>query len=102
MEEYLYCQKLTKKFLMGLPTGVYIIGNSHKEVEPNIYTPFFHSYVAPPEKREIQWANIKNLRCNHKLCYVFLDFARCQKCMTSRSKEGSATFVISENIDFKI
>jgi hypothetical protein len=59
---------LTKKFLMSLPSGVFIVSNvGHSPVDP-----VFAEYVlSPAVERERQWEKIMSRGCNGRLCTVF-------------------------------
>jgi hypothetical protein len=59
---------LTKKFLMSLPNGVFIVSN----VVHSLVEPVFAEYVlSPATERERQWEKIVSLGCNGRLCHVF-------------------------------
>jgi len=59
--------KLTKKFLMGLPEGVWLISN----VGDSPYEPVFAETVLPLEEREGQWKRIVAASVSQQMCYVF-------------------------------
>ena len=63
--------KLTKKFFLGLPSGVYLVSNCYKKVAPNISTPIFHEYTEQPTKRISQWERIKTVGADQRLCDVY-------------------------------
>ena len=66
--------KLSKKILMELPTGVYIVSNCYKRIRPDKYVPAIEEEVVPFEQREAQWERIKAARANHRLCFVYTSF----------------------------
>jgi len=59
--------KLTKKFFMGLPEGVFLISN----LVQTLNSSKFEEYVTPVAEREKQWQKIVSLECNNRLCHVF-------------------------------
>ena len=59
--------KLTKKFLMELEEGQYLISS----IQHDIYNPLFSEAVFPVDKREGQWKRIVKLQVNNRLCEVF-------------------------------
>jgi len=59
--------KLTKKFLMGLPEGAWLISN----VGDSPYEPVFAETVLPLEEREGQWKRIVAASVSQQMCYVF-------------------------------
>ncbi len=63
--------KLTRKYLLGLPTGVYLVSNCYRRVGPNKSTPIFYEYVEQPEKRRFQWERIKAAGADQRLCDVY-------------------------------
>ena len=63
----LYSERLTKKFFLSLPYGVYLTSN----VALTPGQPIFAETVAPAEEREAQWKRILAGRVNHQLCNVF-------------------------------
>ena len=65
--EPIMSEKLTKKFLMDLDEGLYLISN----VTDNFYKPIFSEKVVPLRDRDEQWKRIKTLEVNHRLCEVF-------------------------------
>ena len=64
-------QKLTKKFFLSLPTGVYLVSNCYEMVSTDAYTPAFYEYVVASDQREAQWQRIKAAGANHRLCIVY-------------------------------
>jgi hypothetical protein len=61
--------KLTKKFLMGLPDGAFLMSNVAN------YSPFFSIYsakISPLNGREAQWKKILGVGANGRLCRVWL------------------------------
>ena len=59
--------KLTKKFLIELPTNSYLVSN----VGYDKYTPMYENRVVAASKRENQWNEIKQASVNNRLCYAF-------------------------------
>ena len=43
-------QKLTKKFFLELPTGVYLVSNCYEMVSADTYTPAFYDYVVASDQ----------------------------------------------------
>jgi hypothetical protein len=63
--------KLSKKVLMDLPTGAYLVSNCFKPVGPNRLAPAFTENVASPAEREAQWRRIKAAGIDQRLCFVY-------------------------------
>jgi hypothetical protein len=59
--------KLTKKYFMSLPTGVYLVSN----VGESPWEPSFAGYVAPVHVREKQWQQLRDLRVDRRACHIF-------------------------------
>ncbi len=62
-----YSERLTKKFFLSLPCGVYLTSNL--ALTPG--QPIFAEPVAPLDEREAQWKRIVAVRVNNQLCNVF-------------------------------
>jgi len=62
--------KLTKRFLMSLETGQYLVSNVHEPVGGGGYEPSFREVVAPPEQRPEQWLRIKAAYAYGRNCDV--------------------------------
>lgn len=60
-------EKLTKKFLMGLPEGLYLVSNTGWSPEE----PEFIEKVSPLSKRDEQWKRIIEAHVDQRLCNVF-------------------------------
>ena len=63
-------QKLTKRLLMRLPTGAFLVSNCQRSIGPNTVTPAFAAKVVPPDDRERQWQQIKNCGADGRTCEV--------------------------------
>jgi hypothetical protein len=61
-------EKLTKKFFMGLPKGVYLTSNTYKQNRKPIFADYV---VAKGAAREAQWKSIKASGVDQNLCNVF-------------------------------
>lgn len=61
------CEKLTKRFLMELPEGVYLVSNVYEQKGK----PAFAENVSPLPERNKQWERIVEAFANHRLCDVF-------------------------------
>jgi hypothetical protein len=60
--------RLTKRFLLSLPNGVYLMAN----IAGSNGNPIFGEYViSPPAEREKQWERIKEAGANNRLCRIF-------------------------------
>ena len=59
--------KLSKRFLLGLPEGVYLVSN----VMDAPGQPIFAQTVVPVSQRLAQWQAIVDAGVNHRLCHVF-------------------------------
>lgn len=60
-------EKLSKRLLMGLPSGVFLVSNVGE-------SPWEHKFaedVSPIDQREEQWQRIVQARVNHRMCMVF-------------------------------
>jgi len=64
-------QKLTKKLLMRLPAGSFLVSNCHKAIGPNMVTPVFAEKVVSLDDREWQWQRIKERGANGRTCEVY-------------------------------
>lgn len=60
--------KLTKKFLMSLPSGVYLMSNM---VAPDRDSVFRAYVLSPASEREKQWQIIKLAGADNRLCRLF-------------------------------
>lgn len=59
---------LTRKFLMSLPSGLFIVSNLVRDDGCSMYS----GYVLSPEfERAKQWDKIVSLGCNGRLCHIF-------------------------------
>jgi hypothetical protein len=67
MIQPLYNERLTRKFFMNLPEGVYLV--SGVGYAPGV--PVFGETVLPVAEREAQWQRIREARVNGRLCDVF-------------------------------
>lgn len=66
--------KLSKKFLMELDTGLYLVSNTYDNPYNRTipYKSIFSENVVAIEIRKEQWKRIVNARANNRLCDVFL------------------------------
>jgi hypothetical protein len=62
-------EKLSKRLLMGLPNGVFIVSG----IGESPWEPTFAEDAAPIDQREEQWQRIVQARVNHRMCMVFKD-----------------------------
>jgi hypothetical protein len=62
-------KKLTKKFFMGLPAGVFLASNCFTSPQK----PMFAQYVVPLEEREKQWKQICKANVDQRNCHTFKD-----------------------------
>lgn len=67
MTQPLYRERLSKKFFVSLPAGLYLVSNV--ALAPG--QPIFAKLVVPLETREAQWKRIKEVRVDGQLCSVF-------------------------------
>lgn len=58
---------LTKKLLMTLPEGCYIVSN----VTDGKGCPVYDGEVTGAEFRDLQWEKIKQVRADQRACHVF-------------------------------
>jgi hypothetical protein len=63
--------KLSKKLLMELPTGAYLVSNCYKPIGPSRVAPAFTESVAPPAEREVQWRRLRAASADHRLCFIY-------------------------------
>lgn len=61
------CRKLTKKFFMQLPEGVFLVSN----VFHNPTTTVFAEEVSPVSERSAQWDRIVSAGADQRGCRVF-------------------------------
>jgi hypothetical protein len=59
--------KLTKKYFMELPEGVYLVSNVYEDNN----MPAYEDEVSPLLKREEQWGKIVESYADQRLCNVF-------------------------------
>lgn len=59
--------KLTKKFLMKIPDGLYLVSN----LVDNKAKSIFIEKVSPLSEREAQWKRILSASVNQRKCHVF-------------------------------
>ena len=59
--------KLTRKYLMSLAEGLYLVSN----LMHNSTQSYFTEKVAPLKLRKGQWDRIKNVNADQRLCNVF-------------------------------
>jgi hypothetical protein len=60
--------RLTKKFFLSLPSGIYLMSN----LAGSDGNPIFAEYVISPlGEREKQWEKIKDTGANNRLCRIF-------------------------------
>ena len=71
--------KLTKKFFIDLPEGVYIVSNCYKKVRRNKYVPLFEETVGSLKERDTQWERIRSARANQRLCFVYTNLMDYKK-----------------------
>jgi len=69
--------KLTKRFLMSLETGQYIVSNVCNQ-EDGRFEPCFREKVLPLKDREKQWQRIKSACADGRLCNVLGSEMDCE------------------------
>ena len=67
--------KLTKKFLMKLPQGAYIVSNVFIQKGISVYS----NWVTPFPVRDRQWKAIYDSAADRRLCYVFQSKKEAEK-----------------------
>jgi len=67
MDKTIMYEKLSKKFFLGLPDGVFLVSNTM--LAPG--QPMFAQAVKPPNQRADQWQEIVAARVNGRKCMVF-------------------------------
>jgi len=61
-------QQLTKRFLMALPEGVYLVSS----VADDEFRPLFEQYITKAgPAREMQWEAVKKAGADQRRCLVF-------------------------------
>lgn len=63
-------RKLTRRFLLSLQTGQYIVSNVYEQDERGRNRPAFRESVAPAESRDAQWKKIKSAYADGRQCAV--------------------------------
>ncbi|HOQ41981.1 MAG TPA: hypothetical protein PK178_07495 [Smithellaceae bacterium] len=63
----LHREKLTKKFYMQHPEGLYLVSNIHD----NRFQSIFEEVITSLNQREEQWKRIVSAGASQKLCCVF-------------------------------
>jgi len=97
MDEFFFTKnRLTKRFLMTLQTGAYIISNCHKPVSPNKFKPIFEEEVAALEQRQVQWERIKAAHADGRLCRVYTDREYYEECLSSRRRFATKHILTGE------
>jgi hypothetical protein len=77
--------KLTKKFSMGLPKGVFIMSNiGDAPGQPTC----FESVLSSASEKEEQWKRIVLRGCNNRLCWVFKNEKEAMTYLSSLYKES--------------
>ena len=66
-------RKLTKKLLMRLPAGVFLVSNCYTPIGYRKVAPVFYEKVRPLDDREDQWQRIKAAGANGRICAVYWD-----------------------------
>ena len=70
-QDYIFAEnKMTKKFLMSLPEGAFIVSGVGAKINGKI-VPEIAEYVLPIQERELQWKKIKDAWCNNRNFFVF-------------------------------
>ena len=96
-ESYLGLHKLSKRFFMSLPAGIYLVSNCHEMIEPGRYRPCFNESIVPPAEREAQWIRIKAAHADHRLCCVYRNSEDHKRSLQESTKAGGfPSFVIVE------
>ena len=67
--------KLTRRFLMSLTDGHYLVSNCYDHLGPGEYVPCFAEEVAQLAEREAQWRRIKDAHADSRNCNLFVDEA---------------------------
>jgi hypothetical protein len=90
--------KLTKKFFMSLPSGVYVVSNCYDSLGPDRVTPAFNEYVVSQDERKSQWDRIKAAYADQRLCDVYCSVEDYKKVLQLRTAQspGYPLIVISE------
>lgn len=60
--------KLTKKFLMSLPKGIYLMSNVAGQDRDSVFREYI---LSPLSEREKQWQRIKLAGADSRLCRLF-------------------------------
>ena len=82
--EALYSEKLTKRFLMGLADGVYLMSN----VGTSPRHPLYAGVVVSQQSRDQQWEKIKKAGVSGRVCSVFRTKAECVKSLESARNDA--------------
>jgi hypothetical protein len=69
--------KLTRRFLMSLPDGHYLVSGCYDHLGPGAYAPCFAEHVVPLAERDAQWERIKAAHANGRNCDLFVNEAHC-------------------------
>jgi len=94
----LECHKLTKKFFMNLPEGLYLVSNVYDTLGYSCATPIFNEYIVQRENRNAQWDKIKSVGADQRLCDVYRSAEEYKKVMQSRTTQSPnyPTILITE------
>jgi hypothetical protein len=71
--------KLTKRFFLELPEGVFLVSNVFKDR----MVPYFAEKISVIPDREKQWIKITELGVEQRLCYIFKDRHHFEKWLNS-------------------
>lgn len=75
--------KLTRRYLMSLAEGLYVVSNCYERVSPGAVRPILMEPVASQEERAAQWERVKAVYAHGRSCDVFesqahfKDWRRC-------------------------
>jgi hypothetical protein len=96
--EFLGFHKLSKRFLMGLPAGLYLASNCLNEVSPHSHISKFYEYVTPHKERDAQWERIKAAHADGRNCCVYKNVEEYKKFLEDMAKKSAkgTTFRILE------
>ena len=61
---------LTKRFLMSLATGQYVVSGTYDRNDAREYAPCFRESGVPMDERQAQWERIKEARADGRRCTV--------------------------------
>ena len=96
-------EKLSKKLLMQLPTGVFLVSNCYMPMGHRTVTPVFAERITALDDREAQWERIKDSGANGRNCEIHKNSEsyKCQRQALTQSSDKFPAVVLLEIDDYR-